>query len=88
MLGFLLFWIVNSTIVAVVAGFQSGDLSLGQWVVALAGGLVLNFFEARLLALLFGDRVPIFDPRTGEVIGGRRSTRGLFAAARQPPESD
>ena len=52
-LGFLVAWFVNSAIVAVVAGFQSGEMSLGQWIVAGGGGLVLGYLEVKVLELPF-----------------------------------
>jgi len=66
MVGFLISWLVNSTIVAVVAGFQSGALGPGQWIVALGGGLVLSWLEAKALRHLLGENAPVFDPVTGE----------------------
>ena len=66
MLGFLIAWLVNSSIVAVIAGFQSGAMDPGQWIVALSGGLVLNWLEAKALRHLLGANAPALDPVTGE----------------------
>jgi hypothetical protein len=63
--GFLVAWLVNSTIVAVVAGFKSGDISLGQWVIAGGGGLVLSYLEVRLLETLSRRRNPMIGPGPG-----------------------
>jgi hypothetical protein len=78
MLGFFLFWLFNSTIVAVVAGFQSGSMGAGQWVIALAGGLVLNWVEVKTLGFVFGEIRPVLDPTTGALVGTSKAQPGLL----------
>jgi hypothetical protein len=81
-IGFLISWLVNSTIVAVVAGFQSGEMTAGQWIVAGAGGLVLGYVEVKLIGYFFGERKPILDPMTGQLIGTYRERPGRLGPAR------
>ncbi len=73
MIGFLICWLVNSSIVAVIAGFQSGAMGPGQWIVALSGGLLLNWLEAKALRAHLGHNGPAIDPLTGEPMPYRPS---------------
>lgn len=67
---------MNSSIVAVLAGFQSGEMTAGQWFVAGAGGLVLGYVEVRVIGYIWGETVPLLDPVTGELIGSYRKRPG------------
>lgn len=82
MIGFLIAWLVNSSIVAVIAGFQSGAMGPGQWIVALGGGLVLNWLEAKALRAHLGDNGPAFDSMTGEPAPYRATSLPTQADAR------
>jgi hypothetical protein len=82
MIGFLIALLVNSSIVAVIAGFQSGAMGPGQWIVALGGGLALNWLEAKALRAHLGAKGPAFDSTTGEPAPNRAGNLPAQADAR------
>jgi hypothetical protein len=82
MIGFLIALLINSSIVAVIAGFRSGEMGPGQWIVALSGGLVLNWLEAKALHAHLGAKGPSFDSTSGELVPKRATNLPAQADAR------
>ena len=82
MIGFLIALLVNSSIVAVIAGFKSGEMGPSQWTVALGGGLLLNWLEAKALRAHLGAKGPAFDSMTGESVPNRATNLPAQADAR------
>lgn len=82
MLGFVFIWLVNSAVVAFVAGFRTSEMTPGQWFLVVVGGFIMNIVEAKLIHYFVGERKPIFHPVTGEMIGSFREPPGRKAGPR------